>query len=70
MYWSTLHLHHKRLRVKCIQSFINLFICNGLVILECKVLCCVSFEKGRGNCDLCAINHSPAPLLSQYHTCV
>lgn len=67
---AQLHLHHKRQRVKCIQSFINLFICNRLVILESKVLCCVSFEKGRGNCDLCSINHSPAPSSSQYHTCV
>lgn len=30
----------------CIQSFINLFICYAWVILVCKVLCCVSFEKG------------------------
>lgn len=29
----------------CIQSFINLFICYAWVILMCKVLCCVSFEK-------------------------
>ena len=54
----------------CIQSFINLFICYAWVILVCKVLCCVSFEKGGGNCDLCSINHSPALWLSRYHTCV
>lgn len=53
-----------------IQSFINLFICCAWVILVCKVLCCVSFEKGGGSCDLCSINHSPAPWLSRYHTCV
>lgn len=55
---------HEAMCEICIQSFINLFICHAWVISSCVESSVVlALKKGGENCDLCSINHSPAPWL-------